>query len=495
MALGLNIAGAVSGVAVDSTTAGHLDVALEPDVKNKAAFIGGARTFQENDQGLLTGVIDLRSTEVDSDFRGRVSLDTLVDQESFNYTSQNTGKHYLVNTTLTGTFTQGQFTTNGSSITTVNTGLSFTTYAAFPLWGAHTTSVDVTASFSAQPVTNTFIEWGVGIANTQVLAPLDGIYFRLTSAGLQGVVNYNNVETTTGPFPATSGTGTWTYTNGKRYQFIAYASSTEAQFWVNDGSYTYKLGSINLPTASGRISVSDSGQFFIKHRILGGAAGGVIQFAISSYSVRVGGSNISDSLSNIGNRLFGSYQGLSSGVMGSTANYANSANPTAAVPTNTTAALGTGMGGQFWETDTLAVNTDGIICSYQVPAHAANYSGRRMKITGVSLASYVQTALTGGGYNTQWCLAFGHTNVSLATTEAVSAKAPRRIALPEFTQLVAAGATAPAVLTQISGNVDFSASPIYVNPGEFVALVRKKIGTAPSAGVIGHVISFRYSWE
>lgn len=37
-------------------------------------------------------------------------------------------------------------------------------------------------------------------------------------------------------------------------------------------------------------------------------------------------------------------------------------------------------------------------------------------------------------------------------------------------------------------------SPIYVNPGEFVAIVKKKIGTAPSAGVIGHLVTFDYGW-
>lgn len=104
--------------------------------------------------------------------------------------------------------------------------------------------------------------------------------------------------------------------------------------------------------------------------------------------------------------MYGSYQGLSGGTMGSLANYANSANPTAAVPTNTTAALGTGLGGQYWETDTLAVNTDGIIMSYQVPAASANYSGKCLSIRGVKIDTFVQTALTGGGYNEIWAIAF-----------------------------------------------------------------------------------------
>ena len=38
-------------------------------------------------------------------------------------------------------------------------------------------------------------------------------------------------------------------------------------------------------------------------------------------------------------------------------------------------------------------------------------------------------------------------------------------------------------------------NPVYVNPGEFVAVVKKKVGTAPSAGVVAHTITYDYSWE
>ena len=175
--------------------------------------------------------------------------------------------------------------------------------------------------------------------------------------------------------------------------------------------------------------------------------------------------------------------------MGSLANFANSANPTAAVPTNTTAALGTGLGGQFWETDTLAVTTDGVICSYQVPAGSIASPGRRLVIKGVKVESFVQTALTGGGYVGVWSLAFGHTAVSLATTEAATTKAPRRV--PLGNQAVAAAATATTALPTVY--VDFT-RPIVVNPGEFVAVVKKKVGTAPSAGVIAHTITFDAGW-
>ena len=182
--------------------------------------------------------------------------------------------------------------------------------------------------------------------------------------------------------------------------------------------------------------------------------------------------------------------------MGSLANYANSASPTTAVPTNTSAALGTGLGGQFWETNTLAVNTDGIIMSYQVPIPTTTgVRGRNLRINSVSLSSYVQTALTGGPYVTQYSLAFGHTSVSLATTEAATTKAPRRIPLATCTQAVTAAQAVSTLISQPGGTTQHFDNPICVYPGQFVAVVAKHVGTVGTAGTIGHVITLDYSWE
>ena len=74
--------------------------------------------------------------------------------------------------------------------------------------------------------------------------------------------------------------------------------------------------------------------------------------------------------------------------------------------------------------------------SYQVPAGTVNVSGKRLKITGVKMTSFVQTAMTGGPLVNTFALAFGHTAVSLATAEAAATKKPRIILLPELTQSV-----------------------------------------------------------
>jgi hypothetical protein len=178
--------------------------------------------------------------------------------------------------------------------------------------------------------------------------------------------------------------------------------------------------------------------------------------------------------------------------MGSTQNYANSANPTAAVPTNTTAALATGLGGQFWETDTLAAGTDGVVQSFQNPANAQTNIGKSLVILGVTIQSVVSTALAAGGYTASWSLAFGHTAVSLATAETLgTSKAPRRVAVGW--QMTPANAPIHTTLPPI--NFRFDGAPLIVHPGEFIQAVKKKaFGTAPTAGVISHLVTYDCYW-
>lgn len=492
---GFRIEGNTSGNVVEVNASNQIKVVTEIDAATNPDNVGAVRTFGENDSGSVTGVPKLASTEVDIDYRGRIAPDLTMDEHVFNYTAQDTGKHSYSAATMAATWTAGQFTTNSGSITTTTTGVQLETYATFPNIGTQTLSADFELAFSAQPTANTFIEFGIGLPGTNTTSPTDGVFFRLSSGGLVGISASNSTETQS-VFPLEGGTGTWAYTTDKRYQFICYAGGVQADFWVNDGTGAVKLGTIPLPAGLGRICMAGGLKAFIKHRITGGAAGGVMQAKVGAYNVRLGGTNITSTVSTQGNRIYGSYQGQSGGTMGSLANYANSANPTAAVPTNTTAALGSGLGGQFWETVSLAVNTDGVICSYQVPAASVNYVGKRLVIRGVGLMSYVQTVVVGGPYVAQYSLAFGHTTVSLATAEAVTAKAPRRIALAAFTQVLTAAQAASTMVSQPGGSfIDFGDAPIFVNPGEFVQLVTKHVGTAGTTGTVAHVVTFVYGWE
>ena len=499
MALDSNIVGALSGTGADVNASRQLKVVLETDATANPQNVGATRHFGENDGGALTGVPLLRAPEVDVDYRERAAADTIMDDHVFNTTAQDTGKHAYITSVMTNSWTAGQLTTNSGAITTDTTNTAFSTHALFPIIGTTTLAADTEIGFSAQPQSNTFIEFGIGILAGTSAAPADGVFFRLSSSGLQGIASFNGTETSTGVFPAANGAGTWTYTNSKRYQFICYATAVEAQFWVNDGTGANCLGTIPLPSGQSRMCMSSAGRFFLKHRIAGGAAGGVIQASMGAYNIRIGGPQLSTTISTQGNRINGSYQGLSGGTMGTSARFGtittgNEANVTAAVPTTTTAALGSGLGGTFWETVSLAVNTDGIIMSYQVPAGTVNYPGRRLVLRGLYLNSYVQTVIAGGPYIAEWFLAFGHTAVSLATTESATTKAPRRIALP-FTQLVTAAQAVTTVVSQNETFMDFGDAPVFVNPGEFVQLCTRHIGTAGTTGTVVHRVTPVFGWE
>ena len=500
MALDSVIRGSGSGTGAEVTTTNRLKVDLETDVATNPGNVGGVRCFSENDTGYVLGTPSLMSPEVDSDFRIRTASDVLLDDETFNYVAQNTGKHFYNTNTLAFAWTAGNLITNSGNTTTTNTSGGLSSYAMFPILGTQTLACDSELSFSQQPTTNTVIDFGLFLRSTSnPLTPTDGVYFRLSAAGLQGVVNYNGTETNTGTFKQSFGGVDWTYVNNKKYQFILYITTRSVQFWINDAGNIQMYGEIETPEGQGTPCMASALPFCIRHAIVGGTAGGVVNAQLARYNVRQGGSNVVSTLGEMSNRIYGSYQGLSGGTMGGLTAYTNSTNPTAAVPSNTalTANLPIGLGGQAWETFTsgLALNTDGILMSYQVPAGTVSVAGKRLKITGVKMTSFVQTAMTGGPLVNTFALAFGHTAVSLATAEAAATKKPRIILLPELTQSVAAAAAAGTMTSQPGSAMCLFPEPIYVNPGEFVAFTVKHIGTAATAGVIGYNIQYVYSWE
>lgn len=485
MALDSNIVGGVSGNKVEVDASNRLLVKL-PD-STTPANVGAIRFLSENDTGTKTGTPYLPSPETDDDARLRIASEAIFDSETFNYTAQNTGKYIYRNTTMTNAWSAAGLTTNSGNIVTTTTGTSFSTYAEFPLLGASQLYCEIECSFNNQPTTNTIIDFGLQrIATSNPFAPTDGVYFRLNSSGIIGVINSNGTETSTLPFD-------FTYTNNQKYQFIIAVHEREVEFWIDSVLYSR----VETPVGQGQPCMSSSLPFAVRHAITGGAAGAALSFVLNDYTVSVGGPNISQTASIVGQRIYGSYQGLSGGTMGSLATYVNSTNPTAAAPSNTalTANLPGGLGGQGAVTAAVAAATDGIWGSYQVPAGTVNVQGRRLVLRGVyidlvNLGAAVATTAT----TIQFSLAFGHTAVSLATAEAATAKAPRRIPLGIATWPVGAAIGAQPQGGRIS--IDLGDAPIFVNPGEFVQLVGKFLaGTATASQVINFVWQPIYGWE
>jgi hypothetical protein len=439
--------------------------------------------FSQNDDGALTRLGEsVRSPETDQDFSLRISEESIVDAESFTYTAQNTGKFRYGNTTMTTTWPGNFMLLNGSGITTTTTSAAVRTWNTFPIFQSVTTYFESQIAFTVQCPANCLIEWGFGITNaTGAAAPTDGAFFRLTNVGLACVASFNGTETSVL-------VSNFSFANTQSNKYTIAITPQTVDFWINN-----VLGaSISVATNFGIVMQGVSSPVFFQQRHTG-TASPAIATRVYGYTVSRGGISRMIAEQDIGNFVFGSYQGLSGGTMGSltggTVTTGTLVNPTAAVATNTTAALGTGLGGQFWETDTLAANTDGIIMSYQVPAGSAQVPARRLLINGIYIDSFIQTVLTGGGYNAVWTACFGHTAVSLQTAEAATGKAPRRNVLGS--QSVASGAAALVQLATIARTFD---APIIVNPGEFFAIAKKKVGTAPSGGVIAHNILIDYRW-
>lgn len=486
------IKGGASSNLADVTASNQLKIAPETNVTANPSNVGGVKIFSENDDGTVMGSVYVKSPETDDDFRLRTAQETILEQETFNYTSQNTGKHVYRNTTMTNAWTANGLQTNSTSITTVTTGTSFQSIAFYPLHGISSTYIKTSASFSTNAaVTNTTIDFGMFLNNTTTpYAPTDGVYFRYTSAGLFGVINFNGTEVSTSAF-TTDGTTLWVPTTGTKYGFLIVVTESYVEFWIND----QLVGEIQIPVSQGQPFQSASLPYSVRHAIAVGAASAVLQFLVSDVVISLGGPNITDRLSVIGNRILGSYQGLSGGTMGSLANYGNSSGPTSAAGSNTAANV-SGLGGQGAINAAATANTDFIMTSYQVPAGTTSIQGRRLvvrgcKISCANLGAAVATTATTCAFS----IAFGHNAVSLATTETAASqtKAPRRIAMGFMFWPVGAVIGATPQNGDLYMNFD---SPIYVNPGEFIATVMKfVVGTATASQSIHFHVTFDYGWE
>lgn len=440
--------------------------------------------FSENDSGEVTGTRSVKSPETDNDSRLRVSVDSLLDSETFNYTAQNTGKHNFLNTTLLATWSAAGLLFNSGSITTLNTSARIRSYAEFPITEATVLVAETHTAFSSDICpANVVVDIGLfRDTGANPFAPSDGAFFRNDASGLSGIISSGGVEVGAVTLPLT-------IVSNQVYKLTVVFTQTECGFWINDVQY----GTIPRPIAQGQPNLGASLGWEVRHAIVGGTAGGVFQTLVKNYTIVLSGTHLTSNLHEQGSRSYGSHQGLSGGTMGSLASFANNIAPTAGAGSNTIAIIAL-LGGQVGLNAPAAALTDMILCSYQVPLGSVLIQGRRLAIRGVRIAAYnsvvaVATTDTLLAYS----LAFGHTAVSLATAEAAATKAPRREALGFLSWAVAAVVGAPPREAAIY--MPF-AVPIYVNPGEFVAVVaRAVLGTATATEIFQHHVTFDYGWE
>jgi len=480
----------IGGANVD--TGGNVKVTLPLDL----ALSGYDRPMSEIDAGLVTGSATLKAGEVSEDFRLRVELDNILDGHTFNETAQNTGKHSYFNATMTNTWAGNALTTNGGNITTINTGTRFQTYQYFPVFGGAETYAYFNVAFTGTwAVTNTSVDIGLfTAAATTPYAPTDGVYIRANNTGLFGVANFNGTEQTSSVFTVSSGGANFAPVMGTYYDVIVTIGQNIAVFWMDqrDGNGYTRMASISDSSGGGLPSSVGNVPFSIRHAIGATAASAAMQAKIGSYTITQGGFQNSRSELITSAIMTGGQQGQAGHTQGSTALYTNSlAVGAGAAMTNTTAALGVGLGGQFSALPTLAVGTDGIVCSYLNPIPTAAIAGKQLVVSGVRIEAIVTTTLVGNATPLIYfySLAYGHTALSLATGEAATTKAPRRV--PVGAQVFPAAAAQGTLATTVQLTLD---RPIPVNPGEYVALCAKNVGAVTTTGVVTFLVTLVYGW-
>jgi hypothetical protein len=470
-----NIRGSTSGNGAEVDANNNLKTVL-PVIPNQAGFVkvAGELSASGDPVGLLVEAVRTSA-------QGRMTVGQPVPlmNEFFNNTTLNSAVFQAPTTTMTVTCAGGTLNLNASSINTLNTVARVSSYAHFPFLADLATYTTFDALLTQPPQNNCTIEMGFGIASAST-APTDGAFFRYNASGqLLAVISVNGAETPSAAITAPAGNVM------HRYKIVV---ENDRVFFSINGAV---VAIIATPTTAGFPVYSPSQPWFA--RVINGAIAPTLANQVKVGYICVGlqdgAAYALDLPSAMAIQGRHGSQGQTGHTMGSTALLTNSLAPGAgAAIANATAGAGAlGLGGQFAVLPTLAANTDGILCSYQNPLPTAAIPGKTLFIRGVRIQSIVSTVLVGGPVLYEYSLCYGHTNVSLATTESATAKAPRRlpIGLETF-----AAAAAVGVLGSQAGQYMAFLNPIAVLPGEFVAIAAKNIGTVTSSGVIMFIVTF-----
>lgn len=488
MSLDSKIIGATTNVGAEVNTSGQVSVIPETDVSTHPERVGAVRLFGENDPGVITGSAHLRSPEVSEDYRLRVGVDSVWDDDNFNYTAQNFTKHKYTSNTLTMTWAVGFLNTNGSAVTTTGTGCQLQTWRHFPLQGGGGIYFETAMALSAAPTTNWTLDFGgflPAAASTSI--PLDGIYFRINSAGVFGVINVNGTESTTSAFTGAGGAGTFTPAIGQVYKYNISVSDSAVEFWIDDVLYDTML----RPTGTGSVMYAGSVPFAIRHHHTG-VAGAVIQAKFANYTIGVADmDNVRLWASNKAGQGMSGVQNPSGGAPGQTANNVNSTVPATATLSNTAAGYAT-LGGSFVFAAPAGAETDYALFAFLNPAPTTSLTGRNLVIRGVWIDCWNQVvAVATTPTVLQWSIGVGSTAVSLATADGAATRMPRRLALGAQTFIV--GAAVGAQAPRIDGNLD---APVVVEPGTYLHIIlRVPVGTATATETFRGVVGINSYWE
>lgn len=452
-----------------------------PLVEAQAGF---AAAMSEIDAGSQTGLRRTKALEASSDYRLRVGLDTPLYYEVFPGSTLNAAQWNSNVSTMTTTVANGFLNLNPTAATTSNAQARIQSYKYLPTYGQFPLVVEIVAQLVVVPQVNNVTEIGIGLA-TGTSAPTDGAFFRLNAAGeFRAILNTagTEIQSDTIDFEATVGAAT-------TRKFLIVVGADDVQYWIND----ILVALITRSNAGGPVTGTPCLPILL--RVYNSGIPPVAQqLKVALVAASIGDANISKPWSHVmaGDGQM-AYQNFTGGPAGQTADYANSANPTAGAGSNSSA-RSSGLGGQLRLNAAAAAATDFILTGYQTPTGSNILPGRTLFITGVKISAVnggaaVATTATTIGLS----LAFGSTALALTTADGATTKAPRRIPLGIMNWPIAAAIGESAQRGDIY--MPFN-SPIAVNSGEFICTVAKFInGTATASQFIEFHVTFDGYWE
>lgn len=470
-----------------------VDTNLATVDSNKALRIATSDTSANNgilamtsrsDDGSFTGSVYDVAPETDDDYRLRVAQDSILFAEPFSGAALNSALWTSTVTTFTTAVSGSYLQLNSGNSAAANGVARVTSYRTFPMRGQFPICLDIPFQVAASSVgiTNTTWEIGFFIAATTA-APTDGVFLRMNAAGeLRVVSNFGGAETQSAAINYSS-----LLTVNADKQMLLVIAADHVDLWIDNALI------VQLNQAAGVPAFCQSQSLPLSIRVYNAASvpASATQIKIGPTVVSVGG-EANALTGREANTLAGAggYQGFSGGTMGSTANWANSAAPAAATLSNTAAGYTT-LGGQFSFAAPAGAETDFALFGYQVPAAAAGSHNRNLRIDGVWVdATNIGAAVATTATVLQWGIAVGSSAVSLATTDAATTRAPRRIAIGMQSWIVGAAIGVAAERQSIQFR-----NPLICEPGSFVHVFLKiPVGTATASQVIRGVVGVDAAW-
>lgn len=466
----------ITGSNVD--VGGNVKVALSQN----PVYTGGVRLFSENDPGTIMGSPHLASPETSRDYRLRVGVDSVWDDDNFNYTAQNFNKHKYTSNTLTMTWAGGFLNTNGAGVTTTGTGCQIQTYRHFPIQGAGGLYCEVAMALSNTPVTNWTLDFGLFLpAAASTSIPLDGAYFRVNSSGVFGVLNVNGTEVTTTVL-------SFSPAINQVYKYNITITDSELQFWIDDVIY----GEIPKPTATGSAMYAGSNPFAIRHHHTG-TTSAIISAKFSNYTIGVADmDNVRLWASNKAGQGMSGVNYPSGGTAGGTATNVLNTVPGTVTLTASTAPATNALGGSFVFAAPAGTENDFPLFAFLNPIPTTSITGRNLVIRGVWVDTWNQVvAVATTPTVMQFSVAVGSTASTLATTDTATSRLPKRVHLGVQSYIV--GAAVGQQAPRIDCNFD---APLVVEPGcYFHVILRIPVGTATATETFRGAVGVNAYWE